>query len=85
MQRCRPSFVGGGTQPARTPIAPATAQGTPAPVLIRTQENGQDEALFGVLVAEHSPQKANALEILRAELNRQAAASKLKPTKMGYF
>lgn len=64
------------------PLENATDKDIPAPVLIKT---GEDEAQFGLFTTEHTPQKPNALEILREELNRQAMNEQAKATKDGVF
>lgn len=64
------------------PLEQATDRDIPAPVLIKT---GDDEGQFSLFTAEHTPQKPNALEILRAELNRQAMNEQAHASKDGVF
>jgi hypothetical protein len=54
-----------------------------APVLIRSDK--ADESHVGVVTAEATPQRPDALSIFRQELNRQAAEEQAKAQKEGVF
>ncbi|MEQ1722546.1 MAG: hypothetical protein ABL930_05180, partial [Pseudobdellovibrio sp.] len=64
------------------PLEDASPRDIAAPVLVKT---GNDEGQFGLFTAEPTEQKLNSLEIIRAELQRQAMHEQSKASKDGVF